>query len=213
MGNHAEASGRLAGIRPRFAKPTDTLAVPVEDPRADNPARRLQLGRDGPLCFEKLSQCREVITETANAVVLNTSFRTCAASRSGPRPTSTHAVDASSLKRQAMSRPVASWRVRRSDGSRPFRTNQIRGASPPRTPFAFARGAPRSPLRSGGRARGAPSPLCGQQQRVQSSRFEPHNDLMQRELLNPHIADFAHKQAVLAATVDCVYRAQLLRQF
>src|SRR5713226_6078549 len=46
--------------------------------------------------------------------------------------------------------------------------DQIRGASPPRTPFAFARGAPRSPLRSGGRARGAPSPLCGQQQRVQS---------------------------------------------
>src|SRR5216683_7558982 len=51
------------------------------------------------------------------------------------------------------------------------------GPSPPRTPFAFARGAPRSPLRSGGRARGAPSPLCDQQQRVQSSRFEPHNGL------------------------------------
>ena len=35
-------------------------------------------------------------------------------------------------------------------------SSQIRGASPPRTPFAVARGAPRSPLRSGGRARGAP---------------------------------------------------------
>src|ERR1700682_1689602 len=66
-------------------------------------------------------------------------------------------------------------------GSRPTfscsHPNWIRGASPPRTPFAFARGAPRSPLRSGGRARGAPSPLCGQQQRVQSSRFEPQNGL------------------------------------
>src|SRR5713226_3918355 len=56
--------------------------------------------------------------------------------------------------------------------------DQIRGASPPRTPLAFARGAPRSPLRSGGRARGAPSPLLRQQQRVQSSRFEPHNGLV-----------------------------------
>jgi hypothetical protein len=38
-------------------------------------------------------------------------------------------------------------------------------------------GAPRSPLRSGGRARGAPSPFCGRRQRVQSSRSEPHNGL------------------------------------
>src|SRR5947207_4835602 len=32
----------------------------------------------------------------------------------------------------------------------------IRGASPPRSPHAVARGAPNAPLRSGGRVRGAP---------------------------------------------------------
>jgi len=69
MGNHAEASGRLARIRPGFAEPTDALAVPVEHPRADNPARRLQVSRDAPLCVEKLSQCREVIAVGEQATV------------------------------------------------------------------------------------------------------------------------------------------------
>ena len=35
---------------------------------------------------------------------------------------------------------------------------------------------------------------------------------MQRELLNSHIADLTHKQVVLAAAVDGVDRAKLLRQ-
>ena len=37
--------------------------------------------------------------------------------------------------------------------------------------------------------------------------------LMQCELLNSHIGDLTHKQVVFAATVDCVDRAKLLRQF
>jgi hypothetical protein len=49
------------------------------------------------------------------------------------------------------------------------------GASPPRTPLAFARGAPNAPLRSGGRARGAP-PLCGNEYRILVRC--PHNGVM-----------------------------------
>src|SRR5438445_5348947 len=57
------------------------------------------------------------------------------------------------------------------------------GGLRPADPFAFARGAPRAPLRSGGRARGAPRPLCGQQPRIQRSRFEPHNGPIALELI------------------------------
>ena len=37
--------------------------------------------------------------------------------------------------------------------------------------------------------------------------------LMKRELLNPHIADLADKQVVLAAAVDGIDGAKLFRQF
>jgi endonuclease/exonuclease/phosphatase family metal-dependent hydrolase len=53
------------------------------------------------------------------------------------------------------------------------------GFAPADPPRLRSRG-PNAPFRSGGRARGAPSPLCGSRKRVQSSRFRPHNGLTTR---------------------------------
>src|SRR5919198_2794260 len=56
------------------------------------------------------------------------------------------------------------------------------GFAPADPPRLRSRG-PKAPLRSGGRACGAPSPLCGSRKRVQNSRFGPHNELSQAVLL------------------------------
>ena len=56
------------------------------------------------------------------------------------------------------------------------------GFAPTDPPRRRSRG-PRAPLRSGGRARGAPGPLCGSGKRVQNSRCEPHNGLKKRSVV------------------------------
>jgi hypothetical protein len=61
-------------------------------------------------------------------------------------------------------------RSRRIYSPNPSRSGGLRPRGPP---FAFARGAPRSPLRSGGRARGAPSPSCDHQPRAQEFSLRP----------------------------------------
>src|SRR6266851_5734537 len=80
------------------------------------------------------------------------------------------------------------------------------GGLRPRGPPSLA-GPRESPLRSGRRARGTPSPLCGQQQRVQTSRFEPHNGLTsaQAHVVEPVVIGLV----LLGADVAAPRRAEL----